>query len=1265
MEDFLKFWYSSNLDGIAFVAQTDAETSQGSGFRYQHVNSSFARLLKQKQEDLAGQAVKDYFLPGEEKELLTALESVLETGTNKQLTLDYSWKTGDRVWLVATLSRMDNQVMIKLQDVSEQKKTELDLQRRLAMESLIATIASRLVTVKAQEVDAFIEEALEKISLHTGAERASVFQYSEDDQRGSCTHEWCAPGISSQKAAIQNVPMTSFVWTYQRLSNGQVLQIDVDTLSDGAAQEKEIFSRMAINSMIAIPMVREEKTRGFIAFYTLNKAKKWFVHDISLLETFCTLIANCLYKVKQEEAISRANFRLEGLREIDQALLSSRLSDRPPLFIALKYIHFMVPSERITVFIIDEASHRAFAKCRMINGEIALNPDFTIPSAYFHDQFARNPSGVYYANFEVKSAGLNALIPNYESLFKCVLIVPLLYQGTCIGAFTLASATPYFFTEEYQEIVRELANQLAIVLYQQQLDDQLEDYTNQLEQRVDERTREIKQLSTLHQAILKHAGQAIISTDTQGVIQTANQACEHLLGFLDQELIGRITHILPGTANDPTPGITFTTVQSPQPLHTTTLCDLAAQGYFYGEYKAVGSAGQSIPVLLATSLLANEDGVTIGYVCIITDISALKLAEAQLQHKNRELNTIFDGAIDLHCLIGTDGNLLTVNRAWEATLGYTQDELVTRTFWGLVLPHEQAAVQTNLQVVVTNQCLRNKINQFRKKDGGILILEWNAVSIDGQIYASARDITIRQQSEAQLRSLNQRLQLATVATGQGIWENDFITNRIDWDDRVWEMYGFTESQTPWTYQDFLHFVHPDDTADYLEVSQGLMNGQANTFTYSFRIVRRDGAIRHVENTGMIQRDQSGTPIRMIGVSSDITERREAEETLRESEQRFREIAENVDEVFWIHSLDPFKLLYINPAYERIWNRSATSMYENPASFIDAIVEDDKATALDFLKRYQEGKEAQLSYRIQKPDGSIRWLSIRTFNKRDKEGKIIRLIGIVNDITSQKEKELVLQQALQREQELNQLKSQFVSTASHEFRTPLATIQTSVELVKLYLDSPASAAKPSIQKHLAVIEKEVESFSLLLSDILTIEKIESGKVSFSPQWTDIIATCNFVSTTHFTRENESREVRLSIEGTARQVYIDEKLISHVIINLLSNAFKFSESSPSLRLIFQPDTVLLQVADDGIGIPASEVATLFQAFFRATNTIGIPGTGLGLVIAQQFIELHGGQISVLSKESKGTTFTVTLPISGSPKTRTIRHDTTPFVDKTFLY
>jgi signal transduction histidine kinase len=249
--------------------------------------------------------------------------------------------------------------------------------------------------------------------------------------------------------------------------------------------------------------------------------------------------------------------------------------------------------------------------------------------------------------------------------------------------------------------------------------------------------------------------------------------------------------------------------------------------------------------------------------------------------------------------------------------------------------------------------------------------------------------------------------------------------------------------------------------------------------------------------------------------------------------------------------------------------------------------------------------------------------------------------MATEVTAQKEKELLLQQSLLREQDLSQLKSRFVSTVSHEFRTPLTSIQTSADLIKLYLNKPQDMAKPAIEKHLEGIYNQIEHMNGLMTDLLTLGTIEAGKITFHPSWTDVVVVCQRVIDRYFSNQRDGRVVHLSVEGVPYRAFLDEKRMDHVLVNLLSNAFKFSQNDPRLVLQFTSETVLIQVIDTGIGIPANELSAMFQPFFRAGNTTSIAGTGLGLAIARQYVELHGGNLTVQSQEGIGTTFTIVLP------------------------
>jgi len=245
-------------------------------------------------------------------------------------------------------------------------------------------------------------------------------------------------------------------------------------------------------------------------------------------------------------------------------------------------------------------------------------------------------------------------------------------------------------------------------------------------------------------------------------------------------------------------------------------------------------------------------------------------------------------------------------------------------------------------------------------------------------------------------------------------------------------------------------------------------------------------------------------------------------------------------------------------------------------------------------------------------------------------------SIENKLRNQEEE---LKKLLEAERELSDLKSRFISIASHEFRTPLTTILSSSALLSRYELTDQQVIR---LKHINKIKSAVTNLTGILNDFLSLSKLEEGAVSAHFQNVDVLSICNEIIEELEGVLKQGQFISTNIIGTANLVYTDPKILKNTLFNLVSNASKYSTEGKEVRIQieYHEDKVLLRVIDQGIGIPESEQKYLFDRFFRASNVINIQGTGLGLTIVKKYIDMLDGEIQYTSKEHQGSIFTITL-------------------------
>ena len=373
-------------------------------------------------------------------------------------------------------------------------------------------------------------------------------------------------------------------------------------------------------------------------------------------------------------------------------------------------------------------------------------------------------------------------------------------------------------------------------------------------------------------------------------------------------------------------------------------------------------------------------------------------------------------------------------------------------------------------------------------------------------------------------------------------------------------------------------------------------------------------------------------------------REKIELKLKESEERLRTIVNS--------SMDAI-ITFNKDGIITQWNPQATVIFG---------ISKNQALGKDFLKLivtpdHMDGMRLGLNNYLNHGDKSLfdKRLELNAFGKdRKKFPAEITLIAascrngnffsaFIRDITAQVKGKKEIEKALVKEKELNELKTKFVTMASHEFRTPLTTIQSSVDLLKLKLQANSNGLNEVCEHNLNRIENEVDRLTNFMGDLLNLGKMDSGTTALELEFVNLVSYCENIIEDHFRHRKDNREVELVVNGQPRDVLLDPKIFSHVMINLLTNSFKYCLKATNTKLELNYEDkkkVLITVADKGIGIPEEEIPHLFNSFYRAKNAVDIQGTGLGLFIVKQFVEMHNGKIRVQSENGKGSEFVIEM-------------------------
>lgn len=610
------------------------------------------------------------------------------------------------------------------------------------------------------------------------------------------------------------------------------------------------------------------------------------------------------------------------------------------------------------------------------------------------------------------------------------------------------------------------------------------------------------------------------------------------------------------------------------------------------------------------------------------------------QNLRRQLAAV-DAAVDAIAIL-QQGEFISVNPAFLELFDYPHLLSLRGHPWQTVLfaPAEQARLTTEIlpHLETTKSWQGEAIAQ--RQTGQTFIQEISlTITNDNDLICVCRDITARNAAAQKIRITEARLRSQY---------RNFPIPTYTWQQRNGNFYlidynSAAEAANNYLLENFQH--HPSAEmygADHV-IHQDIQRcyESKSTFEAELEIPNTNGP--GPKTYYFIVTYVYVEPDLVMVHTQDLSQRKWAEQKLQQSQTFLRQVIDNDPNLIFVKDQAGYFRLanqaladFYGTTVEHLLGKREADLHPDPAESNRFLVDDHHVLATQKALIIDESQatdvHGQIHYfRVVK-------IPLRLSGDRPQH----HILGVATEVTQQRRAKEELEKALHQERELNYLKTHFIDTASHEFRTPLTVILGAAQILEAYQDRLPEERR---SQYLHKIQDSVMRLRQLIDDVLTMSRLEAGKLRCQRQPVDILSLCNDLISELKLGLGKNHHLRLETSGAiASPLALDPNLLQHILNNLLGNACKYSDpdSIVTLHLHGTPEMLTLTITDQGIGIPPADQPHLFDSFYRASNTQNIPGTGLGLNIVREYVELHGGQIEFTSQLHQGSTFTVHLPL-----------------------
>jgi PAS domain S-box-containing protein len=603
---------------------------------------------------------------------------------------------------------------------------------------------------------------------------------------------------------------------------------------------------------------------------------------------------------------------------------------------------------------------------------------------------------------------------------------------------------------------------------------------------------------------------------------------------------------------------------------------------------------------------------------------------------NTLLRTVIDENPNIILMKDWDGKFLIGNRALANLYGTTPDELIGKDDGAFNPNAEQVAFylqnvrevmsQSQTQVVMeeSTNAATGEVTYYQSIKKPLITREGKK-----QILVIANDVTELKRTQSRLEESERRLRYVLDATGEGVWDWNITTGEVTHNSRWCEIIGLDSAHLQHPVEFFADLLHPDDRDTVMQRLQKCLDGKG-VYRSEHRMRLTDGRVVWVLDRGdVVERDAAGKPLRMVGSFTDISERKAGELALGMRTELLNAIFDLSPDGFVSFDEDR-KVNYASPAFASLTQIQTASINGiSEQVFSDLLAQrclpSGRFAGVQRLRENAMASRADERELIELTQPARRVLEV---------GLRLSVSGTVSQILYFRD--------VTHETEVDQMKSDFLSTAAHELRTPMASIYGFAEVL-LTQDLDDASRK----EFTGIIFRQSELMASILNELLDLARIEArrGK-DFELVSTDVAALVR-TTVSEFRLPTGRLAPVVTSPDKAWDIMVDRKKVQQAILNVLSNAYKYSRSGDAVKIFIEPSAagnlIAISTVDQGIGMNAEQVKRVSERFFRADTSGAIPGTGLGMSIVKEIVELHHGKLLVSSSPGQGTSITLQFPVA----------------------